>query len=153
MYCIVYIYIYICLCVHLLFTFLSFTLLPYIYIYMVKVWIYICIYIYGKSVKDRNMNSKCTHRQMTRLWLEKDRPGFSSERAPHRDKTTNSRPKHLKRKQYLVKRPQSGLDTKTYWLTVSRKMTPTLSTSYKSIDSSGRFHCKLDIINRLINGI
>jgi hypothetical protein len=37
-------------------------------------------------------------------------------RAPHRDKTTNSRPKHLKRKQYLnlVKRPQSKLDAKTY---------------------------------------
>jgi hypothetical protein len=47
----------------------------------------------------------------------KDRPGFSSERAPHRDRTTNSRPKLLKRKQYLVKCPQSWLDTKTFWLT------------------------------------
>jgi hypothetical protein len=28
----------------------------------------------------------------------------------------------LKRKQYLVKRPQSGLDTKTCWLTVSHKV-------------------------------
>jgi hypothetical protein len=37
-----------------------------------------------------------------------------SERELHRDRTTNSRPKLLKRKQYLVKRPQSGLDTKTY---------------------------------------
>jgi hypothetical protein len=25
------------------------------------------IYIYGKGVKDKNVNSKCTHRQMTRL--------------------------------------------------------------------------------------
>jgi hypothetical protein len=54
---------------------------------------------------------------MTKLWLTKDRPSLSSERAPHRDTTTNSRPKLLQRKQYLVKRPQSGLDTKTYWLT------------------------------------
>jgi hypothetical protein len=70
---------------------------------------------------------RCEHRQMTRLWLTKDRPGLSSETAPQRDKTTNSRPKHLKRKQYLVKRPQSGLDAKTYWLmTVSRKVTLTL---------------------------
>jgi hypothetical protein len=30
------------------------------------------------------------------LWLRKDRRGLSSERAPHRDRTTNSRPKHLK---------------------------------------------------------
>jgi hypothetical protein len=118
--------------------------------------------------------SKCTHRQMTRLWLTKDRPrplvregapqrqnefqtqtiekeaisgqtstkwarhqdiltvslkvalslrhDLSSERAPHRDRA-NSRPKLLKRKQYLVKRPQSGLDTKIYWLTVSLKVT------------------------------
>jgi hypothetical protein len=36
------------------------------------------------------------------------------------------RPKHLERKQYLVKRPQSGLDTKIYWLTVSRKVILTL---------------------------
>jgi hypothetical protein len=42
---------------------------------------------------------------------------LSAERAPHKDRTTNSRPKLLKRKRYLVKRPQSGLDTKTYWLT------------------------------------
>jgi hypothetical protein len=35
-------------------------------------------------------------------------------RALHGDKTTNFRPKHLKRKQYLVKHPQSGLDSKTY---------------------------------------
>jgi hypothetical protein len=54
---------------------------------------------------------------MTRPWLTGVRPRLSSERAPHRDRTTNSRPKILKRKQYLVKRPQSGLDTKTYWLT------------------------------------
>jgi hypothetical protein len=44
--------------------------------------------------------------------ITKDRPGLSSERAPHRDKITNFRPKHLKRKQYLVIRPQSGHDTK-----------------------------------------
>jgi hypothetical protein len=68
---------------------------------------------------------------MTRRWLTKDRPGLLSERAPHRDRTTNSRPKLLKRKHYLVKRPQSGLDTKTYWLinwlTVNRKVTLTLA--------------------------
>jgi hypothetical protein len=141
------------------------------------------MYVYGKCVKDRNVNSKCTHRQITRLWLKrtdqvsrqrggptetgqhisdrntwkeaissqtstkwarhqdvltewlsavkwvwftKNRLGLSSERAPHRDRTTNSRPKLLKRMQYLVKRPQSWLDIKTYWLTVSRKMTLTL---------------------------
>jgi hypothetical protein len=65
------------------------------------------------------------------LWLTKDRPGLSSERAPHRDRTANSRPKLLKRKQNLVKRPQSGLDTKTYWLTDwltdCRKVTLTLT--------------------------
>jgi hypothetical protein len=29
----------------------------------------VCVYIYicGKGVKDKNVNSKCTHRQMTRL--------------------------------------------------------------------------------------
>jgi hypothetical protein len=62
------------------------------------------------------------------LWLWKS--SLSSERAPHRGRTTNSRPKLLKRKQHLVKCPQSGLDTKTYWLTdwltVSRKVTLTL---------------------------
>jgi hypothetical protein len=42
---------------------------------------------------------------------------LSSERTPHKDRTTNSRPKLLKRKQYLVKRSQSGIDTKTYWMT------------------------------------
>jgi hypothetical protein len=50
---------------------------------------------------------------------------YRSARVPHRDRTTNSRPELLKRKQYLVKRPQSGLDTKTYWPTVSRKVTST----------------------------
>jgi hypothetical protein len=45
------------------------------------------------------------------------RHDLSSKRAPHRDRTTNSRPKLLKMKQYLVKRPQSGLENKTYWLT------------------------------------
>jgi hypothetical protein len=60
------------------------------------------------------------------------RPSLSSKRAPHRDRTRNSRPKHLKRKQYLVKRPQSGLDAKTYWLTVSRKVTLTLSATHHS---------------------
>jgi hypothetical protein len=55
------------------------------------------------------------------------RHGLSSERAPHRDRTTNSRPKHLKRKQYLFRRPQSGLDTRhADWLTVSRKVTLTI---------------------------
>jgi hypothetical protein len=48
------------------------------------------------------------------MTFTKDRPGLSSERAPHRHRTTNSRPKLLKRKRYLVKRPQSGLDIKTY---------------------------------------
>jgi hypothetical protein len=75
--------------------------------------VYICIY--GKGVKERNVNSKCTHRQMNRPWLTKVRPGLSSERALHRDRTTNCRLKLLKGKQYLVKRPQNGLDTKTYW--------------------------------------
>jgi hypothetical protein len=56
-----------------------------------------------------------------------DRPGLSSERAPHRDRRTNSRHKHLKRKKYLVKRPQSGLDVKTYRLNVSRKVILTLT--------------------------
>jgi hypothetical protein len=40
--------------------------------------------------------------------------GLSSERASHRDRTTNSRPRLLKKKQYLVKRPRNGLDTKTF---------------------------------------
>jgi hypothetical protein len=64
---------------------------------------------------------------MTRLCFTKGRPGLSSEKAPRRDKTTNFTPKHLTRKQYLLKRPQSGLDTKTYWLTVSRKVTLSLT--------------------------
>jgi hypothetical protein len=38
----------------------------------------------------QNVYSKCAHKQMTRLWLTKDRPGLSSERATHRDRTTNS---------------------------------------------------------------
>jgi hypothetical protein len=56
-----------------------------------------------------------------------DRPGLSSDRARHRDRTTNSRPELLKRKHYLVKHRQIGLDTKTFWLTdwltLSRKVT------------------------------
>jgi hypothetical protein len=98
----------------------------YIYIY-ICVCVCVCVCVCSKGVKDKNVNSKCTHRQMTRLWLTKERPGLSSERAPDRDKTTNSRPNHLKRKQYLVKRPQSGLEAKTHWLTVSRKVTLTLA--------------------------
>jgi hypothetical protein len=43
-----------------------------------------------------------------------EKPGPSSQMALHTDRTTNSRPELLKGKQYLVKRPQSGLDTKTY---------------------------------------
>jgi hypothetical protein len=96
-------------------------------------WLWLYTYICGKGVKDKNVNSKCTHRQMTRLWLTKNKPGLSSEREPHRDKTTNFRSKHLKGKQYLVNRSQSELDTKTYWqtdrLTVSRKVTLTLTVS------------------------
>jgi hypothetical protein len=72
---------------------------------------------YGKRVKHKNVNSKYIHRKITRLWLTKDRPGISSNGAPYRYRTTNSRPKLLKRKHYLVKCPQSGLNTKTYWLT------------------------------------
>jgi hypothetical protein len=38
-----------------------------IYIYAVyNAYIYIYIYVYGKCVKDKIVNSKCTHRQMTR---------------------------------------------------------------------------------------
>jgi hypothetical protein len=44
----------------------------------------------------------------------KGRSGLMSERTHHKDRTTDFRPKFLKRKQYLVKHPQSGLDTKTY---------------------------------------
>jgi hypothetical protein len=47
----------------------------------------------------------CTSSLATRLWRLA---------GPHRDRTTNPRPKLLKRKQYLVIRPQSGLATKTY---------------------------------------
>jgi hypothetical protein len=39
----------------------------YILVLYVLCSIYIYIYIYGKFVKDKNLNSKCTHRQMTRL--------------------------------------------------------------------------------------
>jgi hypothetical protein len=51
---------------------------------------------------------------LSRKDATKDRPGLTSERASHRDRTTNSRPKLLKRKKYLVEHPQSALDTKTY---------------------------------------
>jgi hypothetical protein len=44
--------------------------------------VYIYIYIYGERLKHKNVNSKCTYRQMTRLRLTKDRTGLSSERAP-----------------------------------------------------------------------
>jgi hypothetical protein len=66
--------------------------------------------------------NKCQHSMldMSRAIIASSRDytrrAILSERAPHRDKTTNSRLKHLRRKQYLVKRPQSGLDTKTYWM-------------------------------------
>jgi hypothetical protein len=53
--------------------------------------------MYDKVVKDKNVNSKCTHRQITRLWLTNDRPGLSSERTPHRDRTTISDPNTWKR--------------------------------------------------------
>jgi hypothetical protein len=40
-----------------------------------------------------------------------------------RGRPTETRQQTLDRKKYLVKRPQSGLDTMTYGLTVSRNMT------------------------------
>jgi hypothetical protein len=61
------------------------------------------------------VSRKVTSTSSDRLYT-KNRPGLSSERAPHRDRTTNSRHKLLIRKKYPVKRPQSGLDTKTCWL-------------------------------------
>jgi hypothetical protein len=73
----------------------------------------VLIYIYGKCVKDKNVH--------TDSWLDRD---LSSERAPHRDRATNSILKLLKRKNYLVKRPQSWLDPD--WLTISSKVTLTL---------------------------
>jgi hypothetical protein len=46
----------------------------------------------------------------------------SSERAPHRDKTVPLK----KKKKIYGQKSQTGLDTKTYWLTVSRNVTLTL---------------------------
>jgi hypothetical protein len=93
----------------------------------------------GDNIKEchvLHVNSKCTHRQMTILWLTKDRPGLSSERAPHTDKARHFRPKHLKRKQYLVKRPQSGSTPRhTDWLTVSCKVILTACTIITLPDS------------------
>jgi hypothetical protein len=60
----------------------------------------------------------------TDKWLDYDLQ--RTERGRPSERTENSRTKLLKRKKYLVKRPQSGLNTKTYWLTVSRKVTLTL---------------------------
>jgi hypothetical protein len=68
----------------------------------------------------RNVNSKCTHRQMTRLWPSKEGPCLSSERAPLQRQDNKFQTQTLEKKQYLVKRPQSGLDTKTYWVTKDR---------------------------------
>jgi hypothetical protein len=55
-------------------------------------------------------------------WLTGDIPDLSSERAPHRDNTATFR-QNIKSGHGF----QSGLDTKTYWLTVSRNMTLTLA--------------------------
>jgi hypothetical protein len=42
------------------------------------------------------------------------RPVFSSEKAPHRNKTANFRQQHSDRKYYLVASPTRVLDTKAY---------------------------------------
>jgi hypothetical protein len=77
----------------------------------------------------------------------KDRPGLSSERAPHSERTTNFRPKLLKRKQYLVKRPQNGLDTKTYWLTGWLSAVKWLCL-WKSLTYHGvRTQCRTDVLS------
>jgi hypothetical protein len=69
----------------------------------------------------------------TDKWLDCDlqrTDPASRQRGHPTDRTTYSRHKLLKRKQYLVKCRQSGLDTKAYihsdWLTVGRKVTLTL---------------------------
>jgi hypothetical protein len=54
---------------------------------------------------------------------ENCRPVLSWERAPKRDKATNFRQQHPDRKLYLIVSSTRVLDTKTYWLIVSRKIT------------------------------
>jgi hypothetical protein len=71
-----------------------------------------------------------TTKTLHRLWpltahTANCRPVLSPERAPNRYKTANLRQEHSDRKLYLVASPISVLDTKIYWLTVSRKVTST----------------------------
>jgi hypothetical protein len=63
-------------------------------------------------------------------WLTGDRPDLSSERASHRDNTATFRQKTISRHKF-----QSEVDTKTYWLTVSRNMTLTVTLTWKTIET------------------
>jgi hypothetical protein len=49
------------------------------------------------------------------------RPVFSSDRAPHKDR--NFQKATFQQEAKSGHKSQSGIDTKTYWLTVSRKVT------------------------------
>jgi hypothetical protein len=57
-------------------------------------------------------------------------PDLSSKRAPHRDNTATFRQKIITGHMF-----QSELDTKTYWLTVGRNMTLTLTLIIFSIST------------------
>jgi hypothetical protein len=62
------------------------------------------------------------------------RPVLSSERAPYRHKTADFTQQHSDRKSNLVASPKRVLDTKTYWLTVSRKVTSPHLTMYSILN-------------------
>jgi hypothetical protein len=69
--------------------------------------VYIYIYIYGKGVKDKNVNSKCTHRQMTRLTYKGQTRPLVREGTPRRQDNTFQT-------QTLAKEAISG-QTSTTW--------------------------------------
>jgi hypothetical protein len=96
-FCLVYLFFFVCVCVCV----------------CACAGVCVCVCVWGgECVKHKNVNSKCTHRRLE-CDLQRTDPA-SRQRGHSKEMTTNSRPKLLKRKQNLVKRPQSGLDTKTY---------------------------------------
>jgi hypothetical protein len=94
-----------------------------------------------------NVNHLCTYWQLTIDLDWHNRPDLSSERAPPTDKTENSRLVLFLKKQTLVRSPKVGsTPRRTDWLTVSRKVTVTVTVTDCEISSSvvqiEQFRCK-----------
>jgi hypothetical protein len=66
-----------------------------LYILYILYSIYIYIYMYGNCVKDKHVNNKCTHRQITRLSYKGQTRPLVREGAPQRQDLFLKGPVHL----------------------------------------------------------